>query len=597
MAYRGFPLEVTGKSPLIQQTLPQTVGICKGLLLSTENIPTRPYFDGYFFSNADFVVGKEGAEQYRHDNRSIPIGEDGCYVVGHTREGGYEIGTDFSGNYRLFLYRAHDWWAVSNSVMALAESAMQSGRLLTLNHAQLQAWRFRGPFCNQLTSFRTIFNEIELVPSDKSLYIQGDKLGVVDRPGVQLENNRSYEECLGRFLTIWLARLRVLLHHEPFKISVDLSGGLDSRLVFAFFVHLEKRYNENIFSAYRSRINTRIEPHMRADFETAREVRAALGIVPWESGSSTDTRINPSAGDGGAHAPAQTAFAHWRTGSMAQYSPFKTLPTRHADWNSVRFGGPGGGEYRPFYKAASVQEQALQYRNEFDSVSAFADWSNPIDQAVEYLVNRQSGEVDPLLLHYREFRSRFHSGSRAMVSVSVFPLKSSLLRDAADKAGNSRLANRQIFFDIIHSLEPMLLRIAFDKPNKSPTDMNLRYLSEGRIGMLEPGRIYTSRDSSSDSDKTGKRDTDSTPFYVMEQIVHGNEHRVPRTYVKRRLLKTVMRDVVRGRKKNGFVRQNEAVDLHYVLLIIELLTLDVLQGNRGGWRQRLRRALTINQRR
>lgn len=580
---------------MIRQTLPHTVGICKGFFLAAENISTQPFFDGYFFSDADFVLGEEGAEQFQVDNGSIQIGEDGCYVVGNTRDDGFEIGTDFSGNYRLFLYRDHDYWAVSNSIMALAEAAKQSDRRLTLNHAQLQAWRFRGPFCNQLSSFRTIFNEIELVPSDKSLLVLGDNLRVVNRPRIRLQEPCSYEECLGKFLTTWLARLKVLLHHEPFRLSVDLSGGLDSRLVFAFFVHLEKRFNENIFSSYRSRINTNEEPHMRADFEAARKVLTALGITDWESGRSAKAKMNSSASHG-ANVPAQTAFAHWRTNSMAQYSPFRTLPTRHADSSSVRFGGAGGEEYRPFYKTASVHEQALQYKSEFDSASAFSEWFKAIDDSIEYLVNRQGTEADPLLLHYREFRSRFHSGSRAMVSVSVFPLKSSLLRDAAARAGTSRLTNRQLLFDILHSLEPTLLRVAFDDQGKSPTNENLRSLTAGTVGKLEQGRVYASRDYSNDSE-AGRHETDSTPFYAMEQIVKGSEHHIPRSVVRRRLLKKVKGDIARGKRKNGFVRQREAVNLHYVLLVIELLSLGILQGNRRGWHQRFRRAFTFKLRR
>lgn len=334
---------------------------------------------------------------------------------------------------------------------------------------------------------------------------------------------------------------------------------------------------------------------MRADFEAAREVLAALGITHWESGRSAKAKMDSSASHG-ANVPVQTAFEHWRANSMAQYSPFRTIPTRRADLSSVRFGGAGGEEYRPFYKTASVYEQALQYKSEFDSASAFSEWFKAIDDSIEYLVNRQGTEADPLLLHYREFRSRFHSGSRAMVSVSVFPLKSSLLRDAAARAGTSRLTNRQLLFDILHSLEPTLLRVAFDDQGKSPTSENLRSLTAGTIGKLEQGRVYASRDCSNDSE--GERnETDSTPFDVMEQIVKGSEHQIPRNVVRRRLLKKVKRDIVLGKRKSGFVLQKEGVDLHYVLLVIELLRLGVLQDNRGGWHQLFRRALTIKQRR
>lgn len=579
----------------MEQTHPHTVGVCKGFLLSAEDVSTRPFFDGYFFNDTDFILGEEGAEQFRVDNGSIQVGKDGCYVVGDATDDSFQIGTDFSGNYRLFLYRDQDYWAVSNSVTALAEAAKRSDRRLTLNHAQLQAWRFRGPFCNQLSSFRTVINEIELVPSDKSLLIAGEKLHVVDRPRVRLETVCSYKECLGTFLTTWLARLKGLLHHEPFRLSVDLSGGLDSRLVFALFAHLEKNFNEDIFSSYRSRINTNEEPHMRADFETARQVLEALGITHWESGREAKAKLDSFTGHG-ASVPARTAFEHWRANSMAQYSPFRTIPARPADLSSVKFGGAGGEEYRPFYKKASVHDQALQYRSDFDSESAFSEWYKAIDDSVEYLTQRQGTEVDPLLLHYREFRSRFHSGSRAMVSISVFPLKSSLLRNAASRAGPSALANRQLLFDILHSLEPTLLHVAFDDKGKSPTDENLRALTTGSIGTLEQGRIYASRNCTDDG-QDASSDPDSTPFDVMEQIVTSSEHEIPRNVVSRRLLKRVKRDITRGKRKSGFVLQKESVDLHYVLLVIELLTLRVLTSQPAGWRQRFRRAFAFKRRR
>lgn len=452
-----------GATQMAECTFARTIGICKGFLLTADYFTPRPFVDGYFFSDADFIVAEEGAEQFRRENGPVRPGLDGCYVVGEQQAGGFELGTDFSGDYRLFLYRDDDYWAVSSSLMGLAEAVERSGRPLTLNGAQLQAWRLRGPFCNQLTSFRTIFNEIELVPSDKSLLVDDNRLTVVDRRAPPMDPGQSYEERLGTFLTVWLSRVKTLLRHEGFERSVDLSGGLDSRMIFALFAHLERVSDEAIFDSCRAQVKTDLEPRMRVDFETAQQVLTALGIKQAKDG--------PPSGVGGdtrdwkhRAVPAETAYDHWRTQCLGQYAPFRNLTSHRADFSFISFGGAGGEEYRPFYKAETVHEQAVRYARQFASASAFSEWHRAIENSTEYLVNRDGDRIDPLLLHYREFRSRFHSGSRAMDTLCVFPLKSAFLRHAAALAGHSRLRKRQLHFDVLHSLEPRLLGVTFDRP-------------------------------------------------------------------------------------------------------------------------------------
>ena len=88
--------------------------------------------------------------------------------------------------------------------------------------------------------------------------------------------------------------------------------------------------------------------------------------------------------------------------------------------------------------------------------------------SMQDIERRSLGGFDPLLLHYRHFRNRFHAGRVPQHRIKLVPLGSRLLEDCAVLAGGHRLKTAQILYDIMASTVPELLDIPFDTKAKTP---------------------------------------------------------------------------------------------------------------------------------
>ena len=487
----------------VTQTCRQTV------FCMTPKASQDHFFQGYAFVGADLVFGADGLRDFtRATSQELMSGEDGCYVQIHREGTRFRVGTDHSGFKKVFYYWSPDFWVVSNSILAVTDALKANGITVTPRLSQLAAITVPRTFFQQPYSFQTIVTGVQILPLGHELMI-GDE-------GVSIKPNRprvlpdSYATALAQFIDLWIARFETLVASKTVQLSADLTGGVDSRTVFTLIRAAQKRLGLRRARFFCSGAGL--------DFQVAKRVCTAV-----EERLHNDRPVNHHALS---HAE---AYETWRALDLGTYHPVY-FPFTQPGLHAVRVGGNGGEIHRPFYnKTHSYADLASFFRAQGETIhpdllrAEFAqdtqDWMHKVGQngankswgrvqwgRLRHVIRGQRRPQEPdqtlaLIAHYREFRNRFHSGRVPQSRMGFHPISSGYLDDVSALAGTERLTSSQILFDIMHQLEPGVLSIPFDTPEKSPTDAHLTALTPIELGRNPaPGRIYgTSPDPTSQS--------------------------------------------------------------------------------------------------
>lgn len=454
------------------------------VVISCADASPANLFVGNAFIGSDIVIGPGGMNAYvEATGATIPGNEDGCYLS-VTRDGEQvRIENDFMGNMPIFYYCEGGYWAASNSFRRLAMWVRDSGRSLTPNPPQIEALASKDVFLRQLSSFETVFREIRLLPSFCGLVsARGD---LETRPRDPLAAV-GYAEGLARFLSIWEGRIGALLEDDESRVNVDISGGIDSRTTLAVVLRaIERRGGKAPPSLT---FHTSSHPVDARDREVAREIAAEFGLKFGRGGR----RRRAVGGDARCYLSAATMVDRWLDICLGTYTPLRTGDSSAFASIDVKIGGGGGEAFRPFYRAPSLKAWLQGRRQCFSSQQAFADWKRAVVAGLAEVEWHWRSDEPALILHYREFRSRFHSGSLARVVTSALPLQSRLLYEATRSCSRLHLQCRQTAFDIMASTVPRLMDIPFDDPKKQPGSANRTNLRVVQVPQPQFGRVYRS---------------------------------------------------------------------------------------------------------
>jgi len=454
------------------------------LLSSFKHNPER-FFQGYCFDKENFIFGQEGADIYFSETgREIALGEDGCYVSAKKTDSGYEIGSDYSG-YKKILYFKDEKsgeWAVSNSLTRLIEHLSENLIKVTPNIELIMMMHIGISVFQQPITFNTIANEIKILPLNSILSIGSNILEVkkIDDPTFL---DTDYSKMLTDFVTMWSSRIATLFSCKDFFIQQGLTGGLDSRAVFSLS-NLAKE-GQKVNADYRLVSNlTRGDD---IDIKIAEKITSYYGYEL--NDKSPPTSYNPQKLD------AQEKYLSWRETSLGLYHPIY-FPGFEVDYRKVSIGGHGGENYRIFY---AKSPKIYDYDSFIESLSKNLKDAklkkNLVNSLYETLstikdFDKYGDEMDPLMLHYKHFRNRFHSGLFPQYRVTFSPLSSKYLAGIASKDNHQKIESSQILYDLI-SLTDQLLGIPYDDPNKYPSNENLSQLIEVNINVSPIlGKIY-----------------------------------------------------------------------------------------------------------
>ncbi|MGP5793697.1 hypothetical protein ACTXP0_11760 [Psychrobacter celer] len=443
-------------------------------------------FQGYCFVNKDLIVGEAGAYKYFNETgQDIQFGEDGCYVLAKKIEEGYLVGSDCSG-YKKILY-FHDartgHWAVSNSLNVLIEHLKENAVNITPNIPLISLMAESAKLFQHPVTFNTIVNEIKVLPLNTTLIIGNNVLKVCKIDEIKCVGT-NYHDILLNFVNIWVSRFLTLLNCESTQIQQGLTGGVDSRALFSLSNYSNSIIKDKVGADYR--LVSSLTRGDDTDIKIAQKISERYG---YRLNNKSPSLYNPKP------LSSKERYYGWKDICLGLYYPIY-FPYSRVDFRKIAIGGHGGENYRKFYAKNS---RINDYNDFIKYICRYVNESDPkVDLAIDLyatLSNMQEAdmcgeEIDPLILHYRHFRSRFHSGLFPQYRISFTPLSSRYLNSIATKANAHKMESSQVLYDLIN-ITNGLLEIPYDSSNKAPKSINISDLTEIQPSVnLESGSIY-----------------------------------------------------------------------------------------------------------
>ena len=165
------------------------------------------------------------------------ISHEGAYVYVQSDDEKISISQDFIGAYGLYLYHVDDFFVISNSFIKLVEYLKEYTKL-SFNKQYADAFLF-ADLCSYAFG-ETLVNEISLIPRNCKIII--NKLNkslhfeFIDYEENSVDiNSQQGIEILDKWYNKWVDIFR-FLKSKTNNITVDLSGGFDSRIVAAIWL-------------------------------------------------------------------------------------------------------------------------------------------------------------------------------------------------------------------------------------------------------------------------------------------------------------------------------------------------------------------------
>lgn len=471
------------------------------------------YFSGFAFSEDCMVLSFSGVSEYLMSGRSILDLSDGRYALCAKVESSVYFLTDRTGQDSWFYYKDSDFWAVSNSLYALAEKVKEKkGRLLLrfenafmfgVNHSSGHQ-----PYCNQ-----TLLDGIRILPRSSYIEVSADGFQIKSHsPAKKIEYQEEYLETLHSYVNQWSSRIAALTNIVGRnRVRCDISGGVDSRIIMA----LTGPKNNSAGIKYAS--NKKWE----SDYRIADLLSAYCGFSINNSSISASRSLSAS-----------EALRIYRYGNAGVYRNVY-YPAHSSSIKALHLHGGGGGNIRGLGGGSAWQfvhrlKQFFKAQSSFEKVKA------------EYLAWYAENDIDPrsdesTILHYRNFRGRFHFGRnwfRELVNPLITPLSSESAERMSDFLISKKKNPRVLQFDLLYLCDPFLAFFPFDAEEKSfridDFGDSMHYLSGLRTQAgLEKMNVFGSMLSGPEQPKKGD------PDGVIDELCHTEVEEYLRKMPKR----------------------------------------------------------------
>ena len=201
-------------------------------------------------------------------------GGRGTFVYVKVDSNKITIEQDYNGCYGLFLFRDGDYFAISNSFWKLVEH-VGNAHSLSLNYDYANS--FIQVNLASLAYRDTLANEIEMLPRNLfvSIDISSKKLTTnrlcFEEHVVDINSKKAFE-ILDNWFYLWTDLIRSI-KSKTNNISTDLSGGFDSRLVFALFLGAGIDMNQVTINSINDTKHTHAD-----DYEIASAIAKHFGV-------------------------------------------------------------------------------------------------------------------------------------------------------------------------------------------------------------------------------------------------------------------------------------------------------------------------------
>ncbi|PYE30722.1 hypothetical protein DFP83_11438 [Idiomarina fontislapidosi] len=420
--------------------------------LVSENLQCKDILSGMFITKDSIVIGQKGLEKFSNSN-SLSKSEflelsDGRFFYVKSFKDEILAKVDGFGSDALFFYRHGNSWAFSNSFLELINHCKKNNWPLTIDFKVMSSMFLSGSIGRQLLSSQTPVAQISIVPPDEYICCNKlDKTASLRKIPDFGKTNIYYEEALSEWFFKWRSILFSLALHSDNMISVDLSGGIDSRMMFSLVNTSSVKEKFCFFS----------QPHKAKDLSVAKSLCESFNCNLTDS--PPDWR----------RLPINYQYEEYCRGNVGFYNLPVTPPLYYSCSNILKVNGVGGENIRPFYNGSGT------------------DWFKKIEKGMpKYLSGYKSDVCDLLrrsfidfnieqddktgmMVHYRKLRSRFIGGRTSYENLKfnmVTPLTDQVLVGLNDFSG--RQNGKEIYRDIILAGGGKnLISHPYDEKNKS----------------------------------------------------------------------------------------------------------------------------------
>lgn len=444
-------------------------------LTTNSSPPADGFFQGYCFHGTDYIFGQEGVNEFEDTTgQNISGGLDGCYALARRDGDSFIFTNDYAGYKLLYYYHDGSTWAVSNSLAQIVDHLRALGIRILPNYSQLSAALSDGSASSQLFSFETTVRNIRLAPRATDLVVTPDRVVLAQRPGFKKE---EYGAGLSRHLDLWAGRFETLILDDEVGVTTDITGGVDSRTNFGLLALAKRRLGG--VGSY-PRLNCGSTPTNTEDLDVALKLGEHYGLEINDERRFPRYNLTPE--------ECYQTFRDLNVGvSYTLYMPVEGPTPR-----KISFGGGGGEIHRKFYeghiKTKDVERFFSSYGSRLKYPWLSQEYTRDGRDALEFATRPGT---DPLRVHYREFRHRYHVGRTPRYGVSFTPLDSVTADLTQSQAGQDRLDDGQFNYDVLASLDPELLEMPFDKPSKAPNPQVQDRLTRVEVSQdARPGRVW-----------------------------------------------------------------------------------------------------------
>lgn len=377
----------------------------------------------------------------------------GCFMIArHHPDGSVEITTDPLGMYPLFIYDKDGVFAVSNNVYLLERSLRQLGVELKRSLKVHSYFFTQGSGAFDLTGYV----DVQLLPTGGILRIEprGAANLAIPSPNDIIYSDRPYAELRDEAAHQITSNVRALASHPFDRLSCDLTGGVDSRLVLAALINTGNagRFVYHTHNAYPN-----------PDANVASLIRKRFGLTK-------DT------GDPAGPLREMAPFERLRytVGNVAGlFSMDHGGHPRFEKSNSLSIGGGMGELMRQFWSSARAVMKSTRSRAEYLL-------PNIVDEQLQRLQEFRSASMSAGVqwqhvgdLLYLKARSRYHFGvwwrNSQRDRNRFHPLYSPSAFKAAHALSDHDRKNNRLGYDLMKALSPELLAMPLAEKTWHPS--------------------------------------------------------------------------------------------------------------------------------
>lgn len=206
--------------------------------IDSENLSdVKSHLYGFCIAGNEIFNGNESGATQALERNTPPRASGGAFVFVKRSGNEIEISQDYAGAYGIYFFRHGDYFALSNSFLLMTDN-LKKIFPLTLNRDFINSMLMTG--MTMMTVSETPIEEIKLLGREQKILIDvSEKQIHFEKIGYLEDTVNPYSEegikIIDEWHKNWTGFIRNLTGKTK-NISVDLSGGFDSRMVFMLFL-------------------------------------------------------------------------------------------------------------------------------------------------------------------------------------------------------------------------------------------------------------------------------------------------------------------------------------------------------------------------